>query len=117
MLLCMAGAASAEPPSDVLAPLLACRELAEAEARLACFDRESSALSRPERAAAPAAPAAAAAAAATAPAAAVSTPSAQPVAAAAPAAPDTRSTMSPEDAFGLPPMEVVRKETAATRRK
>ena len=106
-------AATAEMPPDALAPLLACRELAEAEARLACFDRESSALSRPERAPAPAA----AAAPATAPAVAASPPSAPPVATPAPTAPVPGSTMAPEDAFGLPPMEVVRQETAATQRK
>jgi hypothetical protein len=45
--------------ADRLAPLLACRALAEAAARLECFDRESAKLAAPAAAATPSAAAAA----------------------------------------------------------
>jgi hypothetical protein len=98
--------------SGPLAPLLACRDLTDASARLACFDRESAALAAvpaaaavPPKAAPPAAapPAAAAAASlATAPAA------AHPAGAAPPA--------DAKEDFGLPEPVVAAKEVAAGTR-
>jgi hypothetical protein len=79
--------------ADPLAGLLACRELTDAEARLACFDRETAALAR-----VPAAPVAAAP---------LTTP-ATPTPA-APAAPP----LTPEQKFGLSPSAIVAKEDAA----
>lgn len=102
--------------SGPLGPLLVCRDLTDATARLACFDRESAALAA--AAAATAAPLAAAP---------PVTPPATPVAPAralAAALPATRATPSPAAApaadpkedFGLPEHVVAAKEVAAGTR-
>jgi hypothetical protein len=135
-LVMLAAALCATPAlaADPLAPLLACRALGDAEARLACFDRESAAL-----AAAPGERAATQAAtppAAKAPAAVASTPSqaAPPAAAAATATPTaatpgaaapaaaTRAATTPTSSadvtanFGLAPGVITAKEEAAGTR-
>jgi hypothetical protein len=74
--LCTACTASAAPAPDPLAALIACRELLQDTARLACFDRELKVLVN---------------------------------AALAP-------KLAPEQAFGLPPMAVAAKESAAAGR-
>ncbi len=101
--------------SDSLAGLLACRDLADAAARLACFDREAAALG-PSRKAAGEAQAAAAAPAA-APLIAATPGAAAPVAAAsAPAAAHPAPALDPQQQFGLPERAVAAKEIAAGTR-
>jgi hypothetical protein len=101
--LCAVPSLAAEP----LAPLLACRALADATARLACFDRESARLGAisPAPPGAPAAPPQATVAAP------ASAPAAPPLAAVAtpapPAPPDAKEN------FGLPYVAVAKKEVAA----
>lgn len=85
--------------SDSLAGLLACRDLADASARLTCFDREAAALGPGPRA--PGGPAAVATAPAT------TTPTAS--RSAAPA-------FDPQQQFGLPEHAVVAEEVAAGTR-
>jgi len=77
--------------ADPLAGLLACRELTDGAARLACFDRETAALAR-----VPSVPVAAA-----------PTPASP-----SPAAP-TAPPLTPEQKFGLSPAAIVAKEDAA----
>jgi hypothetical protein len=90
---------AAEQP---LAPLLACRALVDAAARLACFDRESALLGAgaattyPGTAALPAAGA--------------------PAAAAAPPAVVAAPALDPKQQFGLPERTVISEEVAAGRR-
>jgi hypothetical protein len=96
IVLCVVWLAPCSAPSwaaDPLAGLLACRDLTDSAARLACFDRETSLLARVP-------PAAVAAAPLTAPA------TASP---ATPAAPP----LTPEQKFGLSPGTIVAKEEAA----
>lgn len=95
--------AAADPLADSLAGLLACRELTDAAARLACFDRETAALAR-----APAAPVAASnAAAAPVTAAPITTPATP-----TPATP-TAPPLTPEQKFGLSPSSIAAKEEVA----
>jgi len=75
-----------------VAALLACRKIAAEPARLSCFDRESAALAAALRADAPAAPA----------------PAHVTVTASAP-------SLSPQQTFGLAPMQVVERAEAAQR--
>lgn len=102
--------------SETLAGLLACRDIADSAARLACFDREAAALARsrsvsvpaptpPVATTSPAAPAFAAPAGAPAAAAPAATPPEHP----APA-------LSPQQQFGLPEHAVAAKEVAAGTR-
>lgn len=72
--------------------LLACRKIAASPARLSCFDRESAALAAAMRTNAPAAPA----------------PAHVTVTASAP-------SLSPQQTFGLAPMQVVERAEAAQR--
>lgn len=72
--------------------LLACRKIASSPARLSCFDRESAALAAAVRASAPVAPA----------------PAHVTIAASAP-------SLSPQQTFGLAPMQVVERAQAAER--
>jgi hypothetical protein len=91
----MAPAMAAEP----LAPLLACRALADTTARLDCFDRESAKLAgAPARTASAPSP---------------SMPA--PAPAAAPAAPPA-AVPSPQETFGLSQIVVDQKEVAAGKR-
>jgi hypothetical protein len=96
-LVCSATCAAPCWAADPLAGLLACRELTDAAARLACFDRETAALAR-----APAAPVAAAPVAAA--------PSATP-AIPTPATP-TAPALTPEQKFGLSSSAIAAKEEA-----
>ncbi len=89
---------------DTLSKLLACRDLTDASARLACFDRESAAL-----ASAPAAPAAPVATLGSSGAASAVAPAAVTPARAVPP-PD------PKQQFGLPEREVAKQEVAAGAR-
>ncbi|MGO9424455.1 MAG: hypothetical protein ACLQAR_13065 [Steroidobacteraceae bacterium] len=119
--------------ADPLAGLLACRDLTDPTARLACFDREAAALSSAPRLSGAAAPVATTPARAPLAARTVAAPPAAPVpaapvpplsaaaapiaatpavAASAPAAP----VLSPEQQFGLPERKVVEKEVAAGTR-
>jgi hypothetical protein len=86
-----------------LPELLACRDVADASARLACFDREAAALASPA-AASPGSPAAGVA----------------PVVAAPPAPPAVVQPPTPppdpKQQFGLPEKEVARQEVAAGAR-
>ncbi len=100
--------------SDPLAGLLACRNLTDAAARLACFDRETGSLARASEAAvesnAAAAPVAAvptAGAPAT-----VSAPAA-PTAPTAPAATPAAPALTAEQEFGLSPGAIAAKQEAA----
>jgi hypothetical protein len=99
ILLCLVCAAPCWA-ADPLAGLLACRELTEAAARLACFDRETAAL-----ASAPAAPVAAAPV------------SAVPITspAAASPAPPTAPPLTAEQKFGLTSNSIAAKEGAGTQ--
>jgi hypothetical protein len=110
--LCLVGTAAlgaGDPQSrgatDPQTRLLACRDLSDATARLACFDRESAAL-----AAAPAPARAAAPASGIPPTPASAAPSAPPPAAGSPAAPPP---LNPEQQFGLPERTVAAREVAA----
>lgn len=90
--------------SDSTAALLACRDIADSGARLACFDRAAAALAQSGTATARSAAAAA-------------VPSAS--GAAAPPAPPTvqpAPVLSPQQQFGLPEHAVVAKEVAAGTR-
>jgi hypothetical protein len=91
----------AEPSwaADPLAGLLSCRDLTDAAARLACFDRETAALAR-----APAAPPLAAAP--------VTTPASPSPATLSPATP-TAPSLTPEQKFGLSSSSIVANEEAA----
>ncbi len=121
--------------ADPLAGLLACRDLTDPTARLACFDREAAALSSAPRASGAAAPLAATparapfAAGTVVAAPAVAAPVAAPagpvpsvsaaVATAAPAPPaaaPAAPVLSPQQQFGLPERKVVEKEVAAGTR-
>jgi hypothetical protein len=93
-----------------LSSLLACRDVADAGARLACFDRESAAMASPGAAAVAATAPAAAAPAAAAPAAAA------PAAAAAAAVTPPGPVLDPKQQFGLPEREVARQQVAAGAR-
>jgi hypothetical protein len=93
--------------ADPLAGLLACRELTDAAARLACFDRETAALAR-----APSVPIAAA------PSTATPASPAAPIAAAVPTTAPTSpgasaAPMTPEQKFGLSSGAISAKEEAA----
>lgn len=88
--------------ADPLAGLLACRELTDAAARLACFDRETAALTSTSAASVAAAPAV------TAPVAAV--PITSPAAASPNAAP-----LTAEQKFGLSSSSIAAKEAAGTQ--
>jgi len=96
-------------PSDSVTGLLACRAIADAGARLACFDREAAALA--PRTPTAAAPASAPAAPASAPAAA--TPANTPTAA---TPPPPAPVLNPQQQFGLPEHSVIEKEVAAGTR-
>ncbi len=111
VLACVATAGAAP-----LTGLLACRDIADSQPRLACFDREAAALAGP-------APPAAAPPAAAPPAAAPPAPVAAPPAAAAPPArpaaraPATAAApLNSEQQFGLPERAVAAKEVAAGTR-
>ncbi len=110
-LLLLSGAARAAAVRS-LDGLLACRDIADAAERLACFDREAAAL-----APAPTAPAKTAPVAVTAPAVAPPAPAAPAAAAAAPSPPPAAApTPAPPDArqtFGLSARAVEEKEAAA----
>jgi hypothetical protein len=97
--------------SGTLPDLLACRDVADASARLACFDRESAALAAPGAAVSSAAPGA------TAPG---STPQGNASGAATAAAvtppPRTAPLPDPKQQFGLPEREVAKQEVAAGAR-
>jgi hypothetical protein len=126
-LLCTAACPASEP----LAPILACRTLADPPARLACFDRESAKLVPASAAAAtppasarpapaPAPPAAAAPASTPAPAAAVSAASAAAVPAAAPTSaapvPAAIPASNAKENFGFSDAVVTKKEVDAGSR-
>jgi hypothetical protein len=98
-----------------LSSLLACRDVADAGARLACFDRESAAMASPGAAAVAATAPAAAAPAAAAPAAAAPA-AAAPAAAAAAAVTPPGPVLDPKQQFGLPEREVARQQVAAGAR-
>jgi lipoprotein-anchoring transpeptidase ErfK/SrfK len=123
-ILCLAGTAPCSA-SEPLAQLLACRDLKDAAARLACFDREAAALApapssagsapaaRPPVTAPTAAPATAPSAA---PVTAVPPVSAAPVSAAAPAAAapaHAAPVLDPQQQFGLPERTVAAQEVTA----
>jgi hypothetical protein len=93
-----------------LSSLLACRDVADAGARLACFDRESAAMASPGAAVAATAPAAAA------PAAAAPAAAAPAAAAAAAAVTPPGPVLDPKQQFGLPEREVARQQVAAGAR-
>jgi hypothetical protein len=105
---CLATAGYAAAP---LNGLLACRDIADAQARLACFDREAAALAAPTRVAEPPPPPAPPAA----PAAAVRPAIAAAPAVTPPAAP-TAAPLNSEQQFGLPERAVAAKEVAAGTR-
>jgi hypothetical protein len=118
-LICL-GAAGPVWADESLLRLLACRDLSDANARLACFDREAAALSSTSAAPLPPSSAASRPAAPTSitPAAAVATPAA-PVAApaavvAAPAQP--AAVLDPQQKFGLAEKAIAAKEVAAGTR-
>jgi hypothetical protein len=117
LLLALLGSASC-PAAEPLAPLLACRAVADSAARLACFDREAAHLAgSPAPAIGGGAPTAAAPApsvAATAPAAAPPTSSAT-ASGGTPAAAATAPSNSKEN-FGLSPATLNQKEIAAGTR-
>jgi hypothetical protein len=114
-IVCALPCLAAEP----LAPLLACRSITDSAARLACFDRETAALSSLPPTATTAAPAAgsppaassAAGAAAAAPATVAATPVA-PAASVAPAAPP----LDPQQSFGLSGSAIAAQEESAGAR-
>jgi hypothetical protein len=115
VLACAVGEVRAASPQ--LTGLLACRDLADPAARLACFDREAEALATGAHTAATSAKAPPAMAAAQPPA---SSAPAAPVASAPPAAPAQLAIASPplsaEQQFGLPERTVAAKEVAAGTR-
>lgn len=119
-LICLAGIAPGRA-SESLAGLLACRDIADGAARLACFDREAAALG-PNQRATGAAQAAAATPTAAPPIAATSTAatptSATPTAAAPAAAVSAHPApvLNPQQQFGLPERSIVAKEVAAGTR-
>jgi hypothetical protein len=127
MLICLAWIAPCGA-SDALTGLLACRNLADATARLACFDREAAALAPNPKAAGSTAPAAPTAPAASIPAPAppvastvtAATPASVPAATAPAAAPAAAATpappspaLDPTQQFGLPEHSVVSQEVKA----
>jgi pyruvate/2-oxoglutarate dehydrogenase complex dihydrolipoamide acyltransferase (E2) component len=107
-ILCLAGTVPCSA-SEPLAQLLACRDLKDAAARLACFDREAAALA-PAPTAAGAAPTAATI---TAPAAAPVTASPVSAAPAAPAPAHAAPVLDPQQQFGLPERTVAAQEVTA----
>jgi hypothetical protein len=111
-LICL-GAAGPVWADESLSRLLACRDLADAKARLACFDREAAALSSASAAPLPPSSAASRPAAPTSitPAAAGTTPAAPVAAPAQPAA-----VLDPQQKFGLAEKAVAAKEVAAGTR-
>lgn len=92
--------AAAAPLADPLAGLLACRELPDAAARLACFDRETAALARGHGASVAAAP--------------IMTPATSPGAATRSPATPNAPPLTPEQKFGLSPSAIAAKEDAAS---
>ncbi len=92
-LLAAASGRAAEP----LAPLLGCRSLTDASARLECFDRESAKLSKIQAAA-------------------EQSPSLPPAADRAPAVPASRPAVDPLKSFGLPEEQIAAQEVAAGAR-
>jgi hypothetical protein len=109
--ICLAGSARC-PASEAPAGLLACRNISDAAARLACFDREAAALAPAPTANATASPAAPPVSSAPAPAARPDATAAPAAAAPARAAP----VLDPQQQFGLPERAVVAKEVAAGTR-
>lgn len=91
--------------SDSPAGLIACRNIADASARLACYDRETAALAPPTTTAVPGATAAAS----------TGTGAARPISPSAPPA-NPPPVLSPEQQFGMPERKVAAREVAAGTR-